>query len=278
VVVAIVKEVDDKGATYGNPPRVKLEIGEVLRGDPKAERTHAVFAPPDHGIDTGVIEENPRYKEWARTPMQGLKVGEKLILWGTSVLADNKSLFYVGANSAFSDEKRQAAIQQVKRDEDSLLKYKKELEAEKQKHLEDVKKWRQGVSADDIRKYAAVAEFVGVGRLPGGSFGLGEEVVACFEIQSILKGKQEKLFTINSYFVVFRMSRKLFDLLDRETDYVVFLKSTGTSLSASAASYERIPLGDGVVIADEQVTKSLSELHGMRPESTTSPATSLPAR
>jgi hypothetical protein len=52
VVVATVK-VSDHAATNGNPPRVELEIHEVLRGDAKVDRTRAVWVPMPHGVDFG---------------------------------------------------------------------------------------------------------------------------------------------------------------------------------------------------------------------------------
>jgi hypothetical protein len=267
-VVAIVKEVDDANATFGNPPRVKLEIVELLRGDPKTDRTRAIWGPPDHGIDWGIVKENPLYKEWAKKPMKGPKVGEKYILWGRGFIQNNAPVFLAGNGGriAFSDEERQRAIQMIKRDRELSLEYQKKMEAQRQAHQEAVKKWREGVSSDDIKQYAAKAEFIGIGKSGGDAF----------RITEILKGQQKKEFTDGAYYVTFEIPESLRDLLDRETTYVVFLRDTPKMLSASAANYAPIPLGDGVVIADEQTMKALGDLVSRKPTSASMPATPQP--
>ena len=69
IVVATVREVSPEPWTHGNPPRVALEVHDVLRGDAKADRSRALWAPPPHDIDYGPVEDNPRYKTWAARPM-----------------------------------------------------------------------------------------------------------------------------------------------------------------------------------------------------------------
>jgi len=279
-IVAIVKAVDDANATFGNPPRVRLEIVEVLRGDPQTDRSHAIWGPPDHDIDTGVVKENPRYKEWAKTPMKGPKVGEKYIIWGWGYAQDRSPMFYVanGGRYPFSYEKRQWAIDMIDRDRKSSLAYQEKMEAEKQAHLDAVKKWRAGVSSDDIKQYAAKAEFIGVGRLSSAINGSPEEMCFTFQVTGILKGQQKQKYKDAVYFATFVIPTKLYYLLDLNTDYVVFLQDTPKLLSAAAASYATIPLGDGVVIADEQTTKALAGFVIRKPISASMPATSQPGK
>ena len=269
-VVAIVREADDERATFGNPPRVKLEIVEVLRGDPKTDRTRAIWGPPEHDIDWGVVEENPLYKEWAKKPMKGPKVGEKYILWGWNFVQKDTPVFLAhdGGRFAFSDEERQRAIQMINRDQQLMLEYQKKMEAEKQAHREAVKKWREGVSSDDIKQYAAKAEFVGVGKRSSSSF----------RITEILKGRQKKEYMDGAYYVTFEIPQAVHNLLDRDTTYAVFLQDTPKLLSASAASYATIPLGEGVVIADEQTMKALAGFVSRKPTSASMPVTSQPGK
>jgi hypothetical protein len=146
-VVAMVKEVTDKNATFGNPPRVKLEMVEVLRGDPKLDRTRAVWAPPDHGIDTGVVQENPRYKEWAGTPMRGPKVGEKYVLWGRQVSNE----FFTLERWAYTDEARQRALEMIKRDQEAARGRQAKAEAEAVKIPADRAAWRPPITDVDTK-------------------------------------------------------------------------------------------------------------------------------
>lgn len=279
-VVAIVKEVNDEKATFGNPPRVKLEIVEVLRGDPKIDRTHAIWQPPDHGMDS-FVEENPLYKEWAKKPMKGPKVGEKYILWGWVYIEKDTPVFLAGNGGrfAFSDEKRQWAIQRIHRDQELLLEYQKKREAEKQAHLNAVKKWRETVTSDDIKQYAATAEFVGIGKLSSETTGVSERMYVDFQITEILKGQQKKEFTDGAYYVTFVVPEtKMSGLLERDTRYVVFLNSTAKMLNAAGTNYVTIPSGDGVVIADEQTMKALAGFVSRKPTTASMPVTSQPEK
>jgi hypothetical protein len=263
-VVAVVKDVDDKNATFDNPPRVKLEILEVLRGEPATDRSRAIWAPPDHGIDWGIVNENPLYKKWAKTPMVGPKAGEKYILWGWTYKDDSDTRFRARGRALFSDDKRQQAIKMIKRDQVLAIEYQRKMEAEKAAHLEAVRQWRKSVSSEDIKQYAAQADFIGIGKRCSDSF----------QITTILKGQQKKEFTDGAYYVAFEIPQAVAEKLDRDTTYAVFLQETTRRLSASAANYAPISLGDGVVIADEETMKALTGLVGRKPTLASMPATS----
>jgi hypothetical protein len=107
-VVATITEVSGHAATYGNPPRVKLGVEQVLQGEAKTDRTHAVWAPPPHDVDTGTIYDNPRYKAWAATKMSGPAAGSRWILYGYSYPTDpaKDPVFYAASGAAmpFSEE------------------------------------------------------------------------------------------------------------------------------------------------------------------------------
>src|SRR5262245_55105472 len=81
VFVATITRVEDKDATNARPPRVWLDVHEVLRGEAKTPRSPAVWSPPFHGIDWG-DETVPDLKLWKAAPMKGPKVGQKFILGG----------------------------------------------------------------------------------------------------------------------------------------------------------------------------------------------------
>jgi hypothetical protein len=112
-VVATVTEVSSQASTYGDPPRVKLDVQRVLQGDPKTDRRQAIWAPPPHDVDTGTIYDNPRYKAWAAKKMKGPAVGSRWILYGSSSAADPAiaPVFYVSSEAAvpFSRENLVAA-------------------------------------------------------------------------------------------------------------------------------------------------------------------------
>src|SRR4051812_43464035 len=81
VFVATITRVEDEGATNARPPRVWLEVHEVLRGDAKVARSPAIWSPPFHGIDWG-DDNQPELKRWLAAPLSGPKVGQKFILGG----------------------------------------------------------------------------------------------------------------------------------------------------------------------------------------------------
>jgi len=272
-IVAVVKQVDDKNATFGSPPRVGLDVLEVLQGDPNADRTQALWAPLPHDIDTGVIEKDQRYLQWAGIPMKGPKVGEKYILWGWNITQHGQTRFMAQGRETFSDRARLAALQRIERQKRQVEDNRRKVEAQEAARRSAVQQWRQTVSPEDIRRYAAAAEFVGIGKF-GGAMNLQDsDMLVSFAISSILKGRQETKFAVPTYFVTFVAPRKLCDLLDRETDYVVFLRAGSGKLSASTPSYERIPQGVGIVIADKEAREALVGYIARTPASTTQPAT-----
>ena len=84
VFVATITRVEDKEATNSRPPRVWLNVHEVIRGNPKTVRSPAVWSPPFHGIDWGDGNQ-PELKLWRAQPLKGPKVGEKFILGGRAL-------------------------------------------------------------------------------------------------------------------------------------------------------------------------------------------------
>src|SRR5688572_18259553 len=86
VAAVTVIAVEDSGATYGAPPRVRLEVRQVLRGKYRGKRIDALWTPPHHDIDYIGGDSRERIRHWQATPMGGPAVGERLIVAGHSCL------------------------------------------------------------------------------------------------------------------------------------------------------------------------------------------------
>ena len=79
--VATVASVDDSLATQGDPPRISLEVEEVLYGLLPLGPSKARWMPWQPYIPCGVGESG-NIRRWNATPMQGPTVGSRLILAG----------------------------------------------------------------------------------------------------------------------------------------------------------------------------------------------------
>jgi len=268
VVVATVRGVSAHAATHGNPPLVKLEVHELLRGDPEADRSRALWAPPPHDIDYGTVEDNPRYTAWAATAMDGPKPGDKMILFGSIVADRQGKVFRVISWGRFpySEAKRAWAVGLI----DEHAEQRRAREAKQRAEQEALAKaraqWRAKVSADEIKGFAREAEFVGIGRIVSGASGGTQDASLDFEIREILKGTKRKPYPGDRYFVQVVVPGRVCALLDRGTDYLLFLSEKGLKLTHAAPVYPRIASGDGVVIADAAAVAAAKEALGTRPE------------
>ena len=267
VVVATVREVSTHAATHGRPPRVVLEVHEVLRGDPDADRSRAIWEPPPHDIDYGDVEKNPRYLTWKATPMAGPKVGDKMILWGWLVVSKEGKVFHVlsWARFPYSDQKRAWALDLTRQHAEAKRAREAQKRAEEQTLAEKKAQWRAKVSAEQIQRYATEADFVGVGGIVSGGDGGTQETQLDFEIREILKGQKHKRYTGNRYFVQVVVPGHVCALLDRRTPYLLFLSEKGMELTPSAPRHPRIASGDGIVIADEAAVKAARAAIGAAP-------------
>jgi hypothetical protein len=264
VVVATVKKVSDHPATNGNPPRVELEIHEVLRGDAKADRTRAVWQPTPHGCDFGDAEMYRKFVEtWETGKFAGPKVGDKFVLWGKMTADKKNPVFdaYSWHAYKFTAEKRTWAVNVIRDAEEAARRYAAKLEAEKKALAKARTEWRAKTSTDDLKKYAAQADFVAIGRIVGGE----ANVAGGSTLQvRILKGETRKKYTGDAYFVEVRAPKDVQGLLDRETDYLVFLTLDGLKTGVSVDFYPPIKTGDGIVIADRQAVEAVKEALGRK--------------
>ncbi len=144
VIVATIEQVDDQGATNGNPPNVTLSVGEVLRGHMQPGRLQARWLPFPHDIDYAGGDSEARVREWAAQPLSGPTLGLKMILIGhmgsayftRAQYADSTETFLVSARCrlTYSDEKRAWALAAVKKGQEADKR-----EQEEQQKVEEVK-------------------------------------------------------------------------------------------------------------------------------------------
>lgn len=120
VVVATIKSVPDKPATNGKPPAIVIEVHEVLRGDPKLDRSQAIVGPAFHGIDYGDVEKNPDFLRWQAAPLVPPKSGTKWVMWGKldevdPAKPDAPRQFHLNPyhRYEFSEKRRQWAIDDI---------------------------------------------------------------------------------------------------------------------------------------------------------------------
>jgi hypothetical protein len=264
VVVATVKRVSDPAATNGNPPRVELEIHEVLRGDARADRTRAVWAPTPHGCDFGDPEMYRKYVQaWEAQKFAGPKVGDKFVLWGAMAGDQKRPVFeaYSWHAYPFSTDKRIWAVKVIRDAAEEARRYAATLEAEKKALARAQTAWWAKTSADDLKKYAAQADFVAVGRVVGGA----ENVAGGCTLQvRILKGEKRRKYQGDIYFVEVTAPKDVQGLLDRETDYLVFLSREGLKAGVSVDYYPPIKNSDGIVIADPKAVEVVKEALGQK--------------
>ena len=83
VLVVTILEVDDAGATNGNPPRIKVGVDEILRGGDRAPAIDAFWRAPIYHEDLeGEAPHQLQPSEaWRTQPLKGPEVGDRLIVF-----------------------------------------------------------------------------------------------------------------------------------------------------------------------------------------------------
>ena len=197
VVVATVKQVENQDATQGDPPRVTLEVHEVLRGDPKIDRARGVWTPPPFDNDTAGGEEYRReLARWKAVPFKVPKAVTNFVLWGESAGPKEKPTFQVYSWHAypFTPAKRKWAIDDIRQTRERLKKLAEEREAEQRKLTEAQAKWRAKTSAEDLAKFAESADFVATGKIVSEAPHNVEGGIL-IQVDSVLKGKLDREFS-----------------------------------------------------------------------------------
>lgn len=249
-IVGTVKAVSAGEATNGNPAKVTVEITETLKGQLKG--TVVVdWMGPWHGIDyvpapKGVLED------WAATPAAKPKIGDAYIVFGIlgspmDKGAKESQWLYAspGGRMPLTAENREKALEAI---DYHNARVKAELEREAvvaARHAAAVREWRAKMTDEKLAAAIKEADFVAIG-----NWGLS--------VTEVLKGRKRTAYTDGSYYVKFKMAREVYDLLDRQSEYVLLLSEKGLVLSAGPPIYR--PIGEGVVLADAAAIKLARDL------------------
>ena len=260
VVVATVERVENRRATNGNPPRVTLRIHEVLRGDPMRDRTNAIWEPTPNGFDFGdPAILSAALAKWEKAPLESPKVGAKFVLWGECIedkdaKAKSKQSEPSAATFAawswnaypYSEEKRAWAVDDIRKAAEERRQEAERRAAEKRALEQARAKWREKTGARELREYSAAADLVIVGRI-------SSEYVSgplTFKVTRRLKGTLSKTWQDGEEYFSVTIPSSPRDLLDRESDYLLFLKTVGMKPGGATDHYPFITKGDGIVVAD----------------------------
>ncbi|HYE18134.1 MAG TPA: hypothetical protein VEA69_06805 [Tepidisphaeraceae bacterium] len=250
VVVATVSGVSDKPATNADPPRVELEVHEVLRGDPKVSRARAVWRPYPHDVDYGEPEKNPRYQTWAAAAADKPRVGQKFVLAGYPPAADQP--WYVSAvgRFEFAAGKREWALKIMAAAEAEAKAEAERRAAAAKARADAIAKWRAGVTADEIAAQTVAADLVVVGRLAGGSG---------VEVTRVLKGATRYRYVRDDInYLSVPLGERAAAMVEGTNEYVWFLSETGMTMGTSGIAYTRAGKGDGVVLADADALEAVA--------------------
>ena len=256
VIVASIEQVDDQGASNGDPPIVTLLVSEVLRGNVRPGRLHARWLPLPHDIDYVGGDAEARLREWSARPLAGPKLGLKMILIGTmgngnfsgAKYVDSTQAFLVSARCRFtySDEKREWALAAIKRGAEAA-KREQEEQQKQQKAIEDKRRqWKEEIGVEEIVRLAKEADLVAVGRIVSGGVGS----TPTFKV-NVLKGVKRHSYTGNNYFVTVDLPDRFHTIIDQNgPDVLLLLKEHGMKLMGSSWYYPI--LENGVVYAGEE--------------------------
>jgi hypothetical protein len=194
VFVATITRVEDKDATNARPPRVWLEVHEVLRGDAKVVRSPALWSPPIHGIDWGDGNQ-PELKRWRAAPLKGPTVGQKFILGGRLFRPGENGeppyVLFAFVRIPYSDEARTKAIADLKALDAAHRKYAAEQAAVAKERDVRRQKWRAAMTDKVIDKRTQEADAVAIGQIVSGG---------TYEIETLLKG-QPRMSSGGKYYV-----------------------------------------------------------------------------
>lgn len=265
VFVATVTRVDDKDATNARPPRVWLEVHEVLRGEAKTVRSPALWSPPFHGVDWGDGNQ-PELKRWRAAPLKGPKAGQKLILGGRSVEpvrgADGAPAYNLFAfvRIPYSDEAREKAIANLEALDAARRNYAAtQAAAAKVRELRG-QMWRAAIDEKVIDKRTQEADAVAIGRLVGGG---------TYEIDTLLKG-QPRMSTGGKYFVTLPSEGydpRIVDLMAERPRCILFLSERSLVAAVTDIQAQLVDPYEGIVLADAAAIAAVNASLRERPAS-----------
>lgn len=272
IVVVTVTRVLDERPTNGRPPRVTIEVNEVIQGDPKKERTPALWTPTSGGhFDPESVYTQPelkkKYDEWSLLPMDPPEVGSKWIVFGRVLEHQGKPIFRL-------DDRERHEYTREKHDEIAkvLRDARERLEADRKAFAAARAKWRAAVTDVDIRKYVEEADFVGVGNVSVATvWSGGGEHIAYVQVTEVLKGvpryteQPEKGVYALTVPLEGRVAQMISwpsgSYLTAKEPHVVFVSEDGAEIQfgGSGMRYTRIKAREGIVIADEAALRAARE-------------------
>lgn len=109
ILVALVAEMSDEGATNANPPRGKLVIEEILRGRERLGPVLAQLSAPVRQQDYERPQEGKLKPEWFVRSFHGPKIGDRVIVFG-NLDASGALIVQPEAVYRFSKENRDAVL------------------------------------------------------------------------------------------------------------------------------------------------------------------------
>jgi hypothetical protein len=249
VFVATLTRVADKDATNSRPPRVWLEVHEVLRGDAKISRSPAQWSPPFHGIDWG-DENQPELKAWRSRPLKGPKVGQKFILGGglLPLAPDERDApvyhLFAFVRIPYSDKARAKAIADLAVLDEARRKYAaKQAAAAKERELRG-QKWRAAMTDKVIEKRTQEADAVAIGKMVSGD---------TFHIETMLKG-QPRMSSGGEYYVTLPSDGydpRIADLVAERPRCILFLSEKNLVASVTDIHAQLVDPFEGIVLADD---------------------------
>lgn len=168
VIVAIVENVEKLFGTNGNPPKVLLNVQDVLEGNMELGRIQGICLPFPHDIDYDGGDSSERLEKWSKLSLKSLEKGSKMILIGR--LQTNHSgfsEFYISSRCRFifSEEKHLWVLKNIEAGRNSRLKFQKEKQELIQAEEEKRTNWIQAKSTVSIPNLLSSSDFVGVGSI-----------------------------------------------------------------------------------------------------------------
>ncbi len=258
LVVAQVKKVPaGKKWTFGNPPKVTVEVTDVLRGNHPKGKLTVVWGPGPNDIDT--TDRKAELKAWKSSEIAVPAVGSRWIMFGR--LYDDVLWTRADGRIAWSEENVARARTEIAFSEKAMEREENRRAEERRKWAEAIAKWRAGVKEADIERWAAAADFVGIGKAESDSF----------EVDEILKGEPRyRGYPKGRYFAGVNLKKEVAQLVQASRNaerggdvrYLLFLSEHGMTV-VPGATYECV--GDGVIIADGAAVKAARKAVLARP-------------
>jgi hypothetical protein len=254
VAAVVVEDVRPLVGTNGRPPRLRLRVGEVIRGRLPPREIEADWPRPGYnGTDEGDRPPAGWFDELLPAPTQGTR----LIL----LLSREGDGYRIAERCRYPDtpavrrQVRKGIVDYLAFDRRSRREHARD-EAAARARLDALRaSWRAEATPEAIARSARKADFVGIGRLSSGP----TDGWATFEITRILKGTRRQEYRDSAYFVDVRLPQVALELLDRtleQPQFVFFLSENGMGLRGAPA-YPSV--GVGLVLADEEARRVVRE-------------------